>query len=249
MRRITALLLLGAVALAGIATAGKAPEKPKIKALFITGCDVGAHPWRQTTPALRKILEDTGKFEVVVCEDPAILESKTALAKYDVILQNYFNAGNVPPISDVAKENLAAFIRGGKGFVTFHLSSASWKEWDEWKKICGRNWIMRTSGHGPYGKFESKVVKDHPITKGVPKTFETEDELYAKLQGDTPINVLVEAYSDWSKKIEPLAFTVEYGKGRVYHHCYGHRVVSIQTPAVAKLWAQGCEWAATGDVK
>lgn len=248
MRRIVSAMLVGMMALAGSAMAGQQPT-PGIKALFVTGRDVGAHPWRETTPALRKILEDSGKFEVVVCEDPAILESKAAIDKYDIILMNYYNQG-VPPISDQAKENLSNFIKGGKGFVPFHLSSASWSEWPEWRKICGRNWIMRTSGHGPYGEFSSKVVKpDHPIAKGVPAEFKTEDELYAKLQGDEKINVIVEAYSDWSKKIEPLCFTVDYGKGRVYHHCYGHRVSSIENPPVAKLWLQGCEWAATGEVK
>jgi type 1 glutamine amidotransferase len=170
------------------------------------------------------------------------------LEKYDLIVFNYFNF-KAPTLSDQAKENLAEFIRGGKGFVTFHLSSASFSEWPEWRKICGRNWIMGTSGHGPYGEFEAEVVKDHPITKGVAKKFKTEDELYAKLQGDEDINVLVSAYSDWSKKVEPLAFTVNYGKGRVYHHAFGHKVVSITNEPVAKLFAQGAEWAANGKVE
>lgn len=248
MRRIVACILLGVVALAGSVTAGRAPQPKKIKALFVTGCDVAAHPWRETTPALRKILEDTGKFEVVVCEDPCILESKAALDKYDLLILNFYDQGR-PSISETGKENFAAFVKGGKGFVTFHLSSASFADWDAFHKMCGRYWKRPPSGHGPYGKFTSKVVKEHPITKGVPKEFDTEDELYARLQGDTPINVLVEAKSEWSGKVEPLAFTIQYGQGRVYHHCWGHKVSSVENPPVAKLWAQGCEWAATGDVK
>jgi type 1 glutamine amidotransferase len=78
--------------------------------------------------------------------------------------------------------------------------------------------------------------------------FEADDELYVKLLGDAPINVLVEADSDWSKKTEPLAFTLEYGKGRVFHEAFGHDAKAIRNPSVQKLIQRGCEWAATGKV-
>ena len=108
---------------------------------------------------------------------------------------------------------------------------------------------MRISGHGPRGVFEAKVVnKEHPITAGM-SSFETDDELYAKLQGTGEINVLVEAYSDWSKKTEPLVFTKTYGKGRVVHNAFGHDGKALSNPNVRKIIARGAEWAATGDVK
>jgi type 1 glutamine amidotransferase len=218
-----------------------------IRTLIITGCDVGSHPWRETTPAIRKILEDTKKFEVFVCEDPAILESKSALDNYSLIILNYFNFRR-PTISDTAKENLANFVKGGKGFVPLHLSSASFSEWDEFHKMVGRWWVMGTSGHGPRGKFTVNIVdKEHPISKGM-SDFEADDELYAKLLGEGPIHVLLSAYSDWSKKVEPLAFTLSYGEGRVYHHCFGHDVKAVEDPPVAGLLARGAEWAATGKV-
>jgi type 1 glutamine amidotransferase len=91
------------------------------------------------------------------------------------------------------------------------------------------------------------VDKEHPISKGM-SDFEADDELYAKLLGEGPIHVLVSAYSDWSKKIEPLAFTLSYGKGRVYHHCFGHDVKAVEHAPPARLLVRGCEWAATGNV-
>jgi type 1 glutamine amidotransferase len=54
----------------------------------------------------------------------------------------------------------------------------------------------------------------------------------------------VTADSDFSKKTEPLAFTVEYGKGRVFSTTFGHDGKAIKTPEVAKLYVQGVEWAA-----
>jgi type 1 glutamine amidotransferase len=107
---------------------------------------------------------------------------------------------------------------------------------------------MRTSGHGPRGVFEAKIVDpDHPITQGM-KNFKTDDELYAKLQGTGEINVLVEANSEWSKRIEPLVFTLGYGKGRVVHNAFGHDRKALTNPDVKKLIARAVEWVATGKV-
>ena len=64
--------------------------------------------------------------------------------------------------------------------------------------------------------------------------FKTDDELYAKLLGDEPIHVLVEAYSHWSKKTEPLVFCLEYGKGRVVHNAFGHDGKALATPGGAE---------------
>jgi hypothetical protein len=245
-RLVLGIVLVILVGLPEFACHSQEAKEP-IRTLIVTGCDVRSHPWRETTPAIRGILEETKKFEVFVCEDPAILESKQALEKYALIILNYFNYG-VPTISDEAKSNLVGFIREGKGFVTLHLASASFSEWDEFHKMIGRWWVMGKSGHGPRGKFTVNIVdKEHPISKGM-SDFETDDELYAKLFGEGPIHVLVSAYSDWSKKVEPLAFTLSYGKGRVYHHCFGHDVKAVVSPPVARLLARGAEWAATGTV-
>lgn len=229
---------------------GRAAEKPsKIKLLYVTGDDVKpAHDWLEVATATRAILEDSGKFEVVVCEDTGILDSKRSLDRYDVVYLALYNA-HTPTLSDVAKRNLLNFVKGGKGFVVTHLGSASFKEWSEFRELCGRYWVMGKSGHGPRGVFKVEVVDDeHPITGGV-EDFEADDELYAKLQGDAPIHVLVTAYSDWSKGEEPLAFIRTYGQGRVFHHTFGHDGKALDNRGVERLIVQGSEWAAKGAVR
>jgi len=249
MRRIAIGMLLGVAALAWIAAAAQ-PAGAPIKALVVTGNDVKSHDWKNISPELGKILEARGRFEVTIAEinkNPNILDSADQLKSFDVIVQNYVSL-DLPPLTDVAKENLLSFVRNGKGFVCFHLSSAAWQDWEEWHTMVGRWWKMKESGHGPLGKFTSKIVApDDPICRRI-KDFETEDELYAKLLGDEKINVLVAADSDWSKRTEPLVFTRDYGKGRVFHFCYGHTVQALQTPEVRRLFARGVEWAATGKV-
>jgi type 1 glutamine amidotransferase len=181
-----------------------------------------------------------------VSEDLKPLESADDLKAYDVVAFNRYN--RKAPLSDAAKKNLLDFVRGGKGFYVEHLASASFAKWPDFAKLCGRHWVMGKSGHGPRGPFDVKIVDDkHPISQGL-KDFRADDELYAKLEGKEPINVLVEAHSDWSKKTEPLVFWLPYGQGRVVHCTLGHDAKAIETPEVTTLIVRGIEWAATGKV-
>ena len=243
---IAALIGLSLLCFAPTSPAAESPAK--IKVLVVTGDDVAAHPWHEVSQAIRGTLLTTGKFDVKVSEDPGILDSSNALKAYDVVFLHLYNA-KLPTLTDAAKQNLLDYVTGGKGLCISHLSSASFKEWGEFQKLCGRYWVMGKSGHGPRGVFKAHIANpDHPITKGL-ADFETDDELYAKLLGDTPIQVLVTANSDWSKATEPLAFTLDYGKGRVFHETFGHDGKAIATPNVATLIQRGTEWAATGEVK
>ena len=247
MRRFLSIVALAGLALCFWNSTVRAKMLPaKIKVLIITGDDVDVHHWKETTAAVRKILVDSGKFDVQVSEDLKPLESAEALKAYDVLVLNRYN--RKAPLSDAAKQNLLDFVRGGKGFYVQHLASASFPKWDEFGKLCGRHWVMGKSGHGPRGVFTAKIADEkHPITAGL-KDFQADDELYAKLEGSEPINVLVEAYSDWSKKTEPLVFWLPYGQGRVVHSAFGHDTKAIATPEVTTIIVRGVEWAATGKV-
>jgi hypothetical protein len=226
-----------------------AVEKPaQIRVLLITGDDVDAHPWREMSETTREILVKAGKFDVKVCEDPLILDSETALKAYDVIVFMIFSR-RITDLPGQAQENLLNFVKGGKGFFVQHLATASFAKWEEFGKLCGRKWVMNTSGHGPRAVFKAQVVnREHPITAGL-EDFDVDDELYAKLQGTGEINVLVQADSDWSKKTEPLVFTLNYGKGRTVHNAFGHDRKALMTTNVQKIIARGVEWAATGKVQ
>src|ERR1700680_4766517 len=62
------------------------PAAGPLRVLIISG--QGDHDWRATTPFLRRILVDTGRFDVRVCESPAGLTDRT-LADFDVLVDNY----------------------------------------------------------------------------------------------------------------------------------------------------------------
>src|SRR5580704_7512692 len=100
-----------------------APGPAKIAVLIVTGQN--GHDWRGTTPLLRKILEDTDKFEVRVMEEFRGAGPET-LAPYDLVVLNYFERGR-PELrwGDRADNAFLDFVRSGKGVVVYHFSTAA----------------------------------------------------------------------------------------------------------------------------
>lgn len=103
-------------------------------------------------------------------------------------------------------------------------------------------------------------VTSHPIVDGLPERWKhATDELYDRMRGPGDIkDLLYTAYSPTEKggsgREEPLAFTVEYGKGRIFHIMLGHCGDTLEdNPAMQcagfqTLLLRGTEWCATGNV-
>ena len=100
----------------------------------------------------------------------------------------------------------------------------------------------------------------HPIMAGLPeKWLHGQDELYDRMRGPGNIKALLyTAYSDpetgGSGREEPLIFTVDYGRARIFHTMLGHAGETVgESPAMQCTGFQvtllrGAEWAATGQV-
>ena len=243
-------MVVAMIGFGGAARAEDEAAKP-IRVLVITGEDVSAHPWREMTLATMKALYDANCFDVTVEEGIATFGDAERLESFDVVAFLLCNMGRFPEITEVQMANLDAFVKSGGGFYLQHIASASFQNaCPEFGKLCGRWWKWGVSGHGPREVFESTIRdKNHPVTEGI-SNFQTDDELYAKLEvAQEEINVLIDAYSDWSKQTEPLVFWFPYGEGRVFYNTYGHDGKALMTPEVQKIIARGVEFAATGDVK
>ena len=241
----------------------KPAEPPKIQALIITGQN--GHDWRGTTPVLRKILEDTGKFEVRVTEEFRGAGPET-LAPYDVVVVNYYERRR-PELrwGERAENAFLDFVKSGKGVVVFHFSTAAFDGWTEYEKICAGNWRPNQGHHSAPHDFTVDITdRDHPITKGMKKSFpQTNDELYANLrwQPEGSFHVLATAYDDhalYKGKArqpipgpglnQPMLWTVQYGKGRVFATALGHVADNLKGAGFVATYARGSEWAATGNV-
>src|SRR6476646_4816848 len=67
--RVLSVLLFAALVAIAVPAAARAGDSPaKLKVLIIDGQN--NHNWQQTTPVLKKILEDSGRFTVDVATSP-----------------------------------------------------------------------------------------------------------------------------------------------------------------------------------
>jgi len=240
---------------------GQAPKK--IQTLIITGQN--GHDWRGVTPVMRKILEDTGRFEVRVTEEFRGASAET-LAPYDLVVLNYFDSRK-PELRWGAQADAALlnFVRGGKGLVMFHFSTAAFPGWDDYEKLSGGNWRPNNGHHSARHDF-TVTVRDgkHPILQGFRKTFpQLNDELYANLkwQPEGSYHVLATAWDDhalYKGKAkqpipgpgidQPMLWVLNFGQGRVFGDALGHDADAMKTPGFTSTLARGAEWAATGAV-
>lgn len=209
--------------------------------LLVTGQDYPGHPWKQTAPALALELGRDTRLEVVTVEDPHFLDSG-ALARYDAIVLHFMNWEQPAP-GEKARENLRRFVEGGKGLVLVHFACGAWQDWPGFAELAGRAWDPKLRPHDPRGVFRVSITdQDHLITRGM-EAFDADDELYTCLAGERPIHVLASARSSVDGRDYPMAFVLNYGKGRVFHSVLGHDLKSITVPGVAALYRRGTAWA------
>lgn len=230
-----------------------------VKALIITGDNVGAHDWKGTTAALQEILATPeGRFAVDVAAAPARDLTPEKLAGYDVLILNYRETpqgADETKWSDANKKALLDAVRDGKGLFVHHFASAAFARpnWEEYEKMIAGGW--RTQGfHGPKHEFEVKKAAAHPITEGLPEKFaHTIDELYSNSMVTPGSTVIATAFCDPAKprgtgKDEPVIWVNQYGKGRVCNNALGHDTTAMANPHYREWVRRGVEWAATGKV-
>jgi uncharacterized protein len=219
MRRKT--LIAGALLSAALCSLGWADGK--LKVLIIDGQN--NHAWKATTPVMKWVLEQTGRFSVDVSTTPPSKAAKAAwdawrprFADYDVLLSNY-NGDEWPA---EVKQAFEKYVGDGGGLVIVHAADNSFGGWTEFNKMIGvGGWGGRNEKSGPMLRWrDGKIVRDttpgaggthgaqhefvvetrdaeHPIMKGLPLRWKhATDELYSKLRGPADnLTVLATAFA------------------------------------------------------
>ena len=213
---------------------------PPIRVLLFSGQN--NHDWKTTTPRLKAILTESGRFAVDVTERPD--QGATEMfAKYDLILSDWNAWGNAPVKEwpTATRQAFLSFIRNGKGYVSIHAGSSSFYDWPEYQQIGGLFWNLAATSHGAPHEFTVQFPGDHPVTRGL-APFKTKDELWLKPGMHPAARVL--ATGDG----QALAGATALGQGRGFALLLGHSADFTTTAGFQTLLLRGAEWAATGKV-
>jgi len=243
--------LAALVLIAGAVEARAAETAGRLRALVFSGKN--NHDWKRTTPALKKILEDSGRFSVDVTDDPGGC-NPASFAEYDVLVSNWTNWPKVKEREwgPQVEKAFVDLVRGGKGFALFHAASTPFQNWPAFQRMVGATWALGKTGHGAIHAFKVTVVdKDHPVTRGMPD-FRLRDELWHRMGTQPDVHVLCKAMSakktGGSGALEPVALCTPFGKGRCFNLVLGHDVTTMRNVGWQTLMLRGTEWAATGKV-
>jgi len=152
------------------------------------------------------------------------------------------------------RKALFDFAAAGKGLVMLH--PGTWYGYAQWPEVNAAIVGGGARGHDKIAKFSVNTLKaDHPVMKGVPASFEVEDELYYlnaeadKIPaGTVPIDVLAETSpSVRFKQPHPAVWVTRHPNARIVGITLGHdeRVHDLQ--AFKTLLINAVRW--TGRVQ
>ncbi len=222
--------------------------KTAARILIVTGEDYPGHKWQETYPVVKAELEKDPRLTVDVLADLKSLAT-TRLADYDAVVFHFKNYDPAVPGRN-GLDNLANYVKQGGGLAILHFGCGAFQEYKaDFTRLAGRVWFGEKTppgrrGHDPRGQFVVNIAKiDHPVVRGM-KDFTTDDELYTCLEGDEPITTLATAVSKVDGQPYPIAFVLDYGKGRVFHSVLGHDTAAFAAEGAAELHRRGCIWAA-----
>jgi uncharacterized protein len=205
------------------------PEPPPKRLLYLTHTAGFRH---DVLPLSHKVVRDLadssrGAFEVTLTEDCGAI-SELGLRGYDAVL--FYTTGELP-MDEAQKRALLDFVRAGKGFAGIHSATDTFYQWPEYGDLIGGYF----DGH-PWHEEVTVRVEDprHPSTAHLPASFAITDEIYQfrswsrdrvqVLLSLDPASVDLKAAGvNRTDRDFALAWTRNYGSGRVFYTALGHR--------------------------
>ena len=196
--------------------------------------------------ALREIAAQSGKLEIVQTEDVSLL-SAAGLKNFDAVM--FYTTGELP-ISDTQKRDLLEFVRGGKGFGGVHSATDTFYKWPEYGEMIGAYF----QNH-PWTQDVTIQVKDpkSPLVAHLAPSFKIKDEIYqvrnfaadrahVLLALDTgSVNMAAPGINPGQREF-PLAWTRNYGAGRVFYNALGHFDSTWTDPGIRTMMLQAMLW-------
>jgi uncharacterized protein len=251
----TLLTVVLALSFAGLTTEPAWAQKKNpdgAKVLLLSGGQRQHHGYRDQAFYLASALEDTGRYQVTIAEDAAILDTP-ALSKYDLMIACADRRDDEFKFTKAQQEALVSFVRSGHGYVSIHGADNAAPDWlPDLREMLGGvfSHVGQPDGKVRKGTYRIKIADtSHAVTRGL-ADFDLNDELYYHMQMQPGVEPL--ATTEYDGGTWPVAWTRTFGRGRVFHTPLGHRDFGpnkddpLRNPSLFKLVVQGIDWVAEG---
>lgn len=210
------------------------------KVLLIYGGWLGHQP-AETSAFFKQLLERDG-HQVKRTDSLAVLDDEAYLRTFDLIVMHWTRG----ELSAVRFTNMANAVAAGTGLAGVHggLLSA-FQDNKKWLFMTGGCFVAHPGGQST--QYTVHITDPaHPATAGLADFSLTSEQYYVLT--DPAIHVLATtefAAVDHPNAANPLpvAWTKQWGQGRIFYHSLGHDLATCERPEIARFTRQGFEWA------
>ena len=196
---------------------------------------------------VQKLGAESGAFTADCTDDVATVDWNN-LSAYDAIA--FCTTGDLP-ISDEAKANLIATVRGGKAFIGLHNATDTLYDFAPYGEMVGGYF----NGH-PWHQEVGIIVEDrnHPSTRHLPENFRIHDEIYTHrnwsrekthvlMRIDNSTVDLAKAAGNRDDNDFAMAWCHSFGAGRVFYTALGHGMETWTDARFHQHLLGGIQWA------
>lgn len=222
-----------------------AAEPTPIKALLITGgC---CHDY----VAQKNLLKAGIEARAHVTVDLIHSDDRSTKARFDIYEKPDWAAGYQVVIHDECSadvkdmpyvQNILNAHKNGVAAVNLHCAMHCYRVGtDDWFQFVG----IQSSGHGPQKPIEITFVdREHPVTKPLENWTTINEELYNNIKLFETAKPLARGRQDTGKKVDDfvVAWTNEYGKGKVFSTTIGHNNATVDDPRYLDMVTRGLLW-------
>ena len=215
------------------------------RAIILTGADRYDGKWHDHAATSQRIAEILGEVGIDARLRSTHPRSFGDLASTDLLVVNAANGVScADDADDVAWTEgfatLNAVREAGVSLLAFHLSAAAFKEWPEWRRWLGGEWVVGTSMHPPISSASVTIATaDHPVVAGL-TGIDVFDEMYSYLEVEPGNTVL--ATHTYQDIVQPVAWARDVGPGRVVFDALGHDLRSYDSADHIQFIQQAARW-------
>lgn len=207
-----------------------------------------ATPWG--AEALRVLGERTGAYTALATEDPAVF-ARDSLFSFDAVC--FLNTCFDPFTNVVYQQNLADFVRSGRGYVGIHCSAHTFLKWGEFAQLQGAYSVDH-----PWHEEVTVTIEepDHPLMRMFGGTsFRITDEIYQfdHHYSRDRLRVLARLDTDRTDMTRPgvsradgdfgLVWIQPFGDGRAFYSAFGHDKEVFWNPTILRHYLAGIQYA------